>query len=70
MTDETIIQLDNISKSYLNKKVLHEITLHFKRGTFYTLIGKNGVGKSTLMRLIMRSEFPDMEQGRIFNIPP
>lgn len=48
-----MIQINNLNYSYLvTKKVLSNINLEIKEGHIYGLLGKNGVGKSTLLKLI------------------
>lgn len=51
---EDMIQLDSISKSYGDKKVLNGITFKFRPGNIYGLIGRNGAGKTTLLKILMR----------------
>lgn len=46
------IQLNNISFSYKDKKILNNLSFEFKTGNIYYIIGESGVGKSTLARLI------------------
>ncbi len=43
----------NISKSYGDKQVLNSINLAIERGEKVALIGQNGVGKSTLIKILM-----------------
>ena len=43
--------------------VLHDVDLHIKPGEFIGLVGKSGVGKSTLINLIMRMY--DVDEGSI-----
>lgn len=47
-----IIQFHNVSKSYGRKKVIDNVTFGIKAGSFTTLIGCNGAGKSTTLRLM------------------
>lgn len=50
------IRLDNISFSYEpSKPVLNGITLDFKAGKRYVIVGASGSGKSTLLNLLMAS---------------
>ena len=58
------LSLVNISKSFDNKKVLHDISLQIKSGEFVTLLGPSGSGKSTLFSLIGGLLTPDY--GDIF----
>lgn len=47
-----MIRINNISKSFGNKKVLRDISFQVGDGKAYGLIGKNGAGKTTLMTVI------------------
>lgn len=49
---EALIKLNNISKSYNNKKVLTNINLTINKGEKIALLGSNGQGKTTLVELI------------------
>lgn len=49
------ISFDNVSFFYEDKKpVLHDVTVEFKKGEIYALVGPSGVGKTTLMHLLFR----------------
>lgn len=50
---ETILKATNISKVYGKHKALDKVSVEIKRGMIYGLIGENGAGKSTFMRVIM-----------------
>lgn len=47
-----MIQLQNITKSFGENKVLKDITLTINKGEIFGLIGKNGAGKTTLLSII------------------
>ncbi|MCR4829599.1 MAG: ATP-binding cassette domain-containing protein [Bacteroidales bacterium] len=47
-----MIEIQDLSFSYGKKAVLDNITLQFKRGNVYGLLGENGVGKTTMLKLI------------------
>lgn len=49
---ERILELKNISKSYKNKAVLTNVSLSIYQGEIYGLLGKNGIGKTTLLKII------------------
>ena len=59
-----ILALKNLSKSFGRKKVLEGFNLTLKKGQVYGLLGKNGEGKTTLIRMIMGVIPPD--EGEIF----
>ena len=47
-----MITLSNITCRYGDKTVLHQLDTHFDDGDFYAIMGANGCGKTTLLRLI------------------
>jgi len=49
-----VVQLDGISKSFDDNRVLHDVSLRVQRGDRLAVIGPNGIGKSTLLKLLMR----------------
>ena len=72
---ETIIKIENLSKSFGEKVVLDNINLDIKRGEFVTLLGPSGCGKTTLLRMLAGFASPDMgtitmEDKNILDVPP
>lgn len=57
-----ILDLKNISKSYGSLKILENANARIERGDKIALIGANGKGKSTLLRIIAGSEPIDGER--------
>ncbi|UII30409.1 ABC-F family ATP-binding cassette domain-containing protein [Fulvivirga ulvae] len=51
-----VIQLEHVSKSYGKLNILTDTTAHIERGDKIALIGANGKGKSTLLRIIAGTE--------------
>ncbi len=47
------IEIKKITKKYNNNSVLNNITIEFKLGRTYCVLGKNGAGKSTLFNILM-----------------
>lgn len=47
-----MIKLEHVSKEIDNNLVLDDINIIFKRGKTYALVGKNGSGKTMLLRLL------------------
>lgn len=50
-TTDTILEYQDVSKSYGDKVVLEHINLKIPRGRIIGLLGKNGAGKTTLIKL-------------------
>lgn len=59
-----MIQCQNIQKYYGAELVLSDVTFEIKEGETVGLIGRNGSGKTTMMKLLTGSESPD--QGQLF----
>ncbi|HVQ14684.1 MAG TPA: ABC-F family ATP-binding cassette domain-containing protein [Vicinamibacterales bacterium] len=55
----TVLELKHARKGYAGVLVLHDVSLHIERGDRIALVGPNGVGKSTLMRMLSGEEPPD-----------
>ncbi len=47
-----LLTIEHLSKNYGNKKVLKDINLTISKGKIIGLLGKNGTGKTTLIKLI------------------
>jgi ABC-2 type transport system ATP-binding protein len=58
-----IISFKNISKSYLLRTVLENISFDIDRGGFHVLLGENGAGKSTILKIIMGLEKFERGEG-------
>lgn len=65
-----IIKLKNIYKNYDKKKVLEDINFELPEGKFTTLIGCNGAGKSTVLRLIAGVEEASRGELKLFDKNP
>ncbi len=63
-----ITELDNISKSYGDLDILKNSTTKIERGDKIALIGANGKGKSTLLRIIAGTEPVEGERKDGFNV--
>jgi ATP-binding cassette subfamily F protein 3 len=55
----TVLELKNARKAYGDLVVFDRVNLHIERGDRIALVGPNGVGKSTMMRLLSGEEAPD-----------
>lgn len=47
-----LLECKNLSKSFDNKKILKDVNIIIPRGKIVGLLGKNGQGKTTLLKLI------------------
>ena len=54
-----ILELHNVNKSYGDLKILEKFNYKFKRNEKVGIVGRNGVGKSTLLDLMLQVEKPD-----------
>jgi ATP-binding cassette subfamily F protein 3 len=55
----TVLELKHARKSYGDLVVFSRLDVHIERGDRIALVGPNGVGKSTLMRMLSGEEAPD-----------
>ena len=56
--------LQQVEKFYGDQTVLKDANLEVRGGSRIALIGRNGSGKSTMLRLLMRQESPD--SGKVY----
>ncbi|MBT3278026.1 MAG: energy-dependent translational throttle protein EttA [Phycisphaerales bacterium] len=52
MAPQFIFSLENVSKSYGDNTILHDLSLSFFYGAKIGIVGENGCGKSTLMKIM------------------
>lgn len=65
-----MVELRQVSKSYKDKTVLINLSLSVKRGQIFGLTGKNGSGKTSLLKIICGLEKADSGDVRIINHNP
>jgi branched-chain amino acid transport system ATP-binding protein len=58
-----ILKLENISKSFGERKLFHNLTMELEAGKVYTLMGANGSGKTTLFNII--TGFVKADAGKV-----
>jgi ATP-binding cassette subfamily F protein uup len=54
-----VIEATGISKAYGDKVILRDFSLRVQRGDRIALVGPNGVGKTTLLNMLLGTEAPD-----------
>ncbi len=52
MSQEVLLQMTGITKTFPGVKALDDVSFTLKRGTVHALMGENGAGKSTLMKCL------------------
>ncbi|MBN1795906.1 MAG: ABC transporter ATP-binding protein [Sedimentisphaerales bacterium] len=52
------VQIDNLTKFYEGRCVLEDINLKVPEGCIYGLLGRNGSGKTTIIRILLGLDFP------------
>lgn len=75
LSDEKIIELIGINKSFDGTPVLNDINLYIRKNEFITFLGPSGCGKTTTLRIISGFEKPDsgkvmFKDKDISEIPP
>jgi branched-chain amino acid transport system ATP-binding protein len=53
MNDSRLLEMSGLTTGYGKKTVVRDIDLHISEGDIVTLLGSNGVGKSTIVRTII-----------------
>ncbi|MGQ9724686.1 MAG: metal ABC transporter ATP-binding protein [Tepidimonas sp.] len=61
---------DRVDFSYGQRPVLGNVSLRVEQGEFVALVGPNGGGKSTLLKLALGLIEPDRGQIRVFGVTP
>ena len=65
-----MIQIDNITKSFGDLKVLHGVSLSIACSEIVTLVGASGAGKSTLLQIVGTLMSADSGDVRINGVSP
>lgn len=62
---ENVIMVDNVSKHFGSKRAVDQISMTVQKGEIYGLIGRNGAGKTTFMRLLLGMMTPTSGSVRL-----
>ena len=68
--DTPLIEIQGLSFSYDGSPVFENVSLSIPRGDFVCLVGPNGGGKTTLLKLLLGLLAPTRGMVRIFGHPP
>ena len=63
LSSQTILKIENISKSFGETKVIEDLSFEIAAGEFITILGSSGCGKTTLLRMI--SGLEEADSGKI-----
>jgi len=63
---EYIIETKNLTKSYGTSTVVDNINIHVPKGEIYGLLGRNGAGKTTIMRMLLGLATPTNGEIKLF----
>lgn len=58
-----ILEVKNVSKSFENKKIINDVSFTIEAGKIVGLLGKNGSGKTTILKMI--NDLLTIDQGEI-----
>lgn len=61
-----LLETNELSKKYKKQFAVDHVSLHVKRGAIYGLVGKNGAGKTTIMRMISGLATPTSGEIALF----
>ena len=65
---KNIIEVENVSFGYNEELVLEKVNLNIHKGDYLGVIGPNGGGKSTLLKLILGLLTPSQGTIKLFGI--
>jgi ATPase subunit of ABC transporter with duplicated ATPase domains len=66
-----MIEVRDLSHGFLRKSLFHDVSLRFMKNERYGIVGANGSGKSTFLRILAQEIEPDtgevdIERGALF----
>lgn len=65
-----VLEAVNVTKQYKDKKVLNGINISINKGEVYALLGRNGAGKSTFIKLILGLIYADNGNINVYGKKP
>lgn len=63
---EYLLQTNGLTKQYGRKNAVDHVNLHVRQGAIYGLIGRNGAGKTTILRMIAGLASPTAGEIALF----
>jgi ABC-2 type transport system ATP-binding protein len=65
---KSVISLQNISKSFGKNRALIDVSLDIPQGVVFALLGENGAGKTTMIRILTGSLKPDFGTASVMGL--
>jgi ABC-2 type transport system ATP-binding protein len=70
VANETAIEIEDLCFGYTRERLFSGLDLSLSGGNIYGLLGKNGAGKTSLLKLICGLRFPDSGACRVLGLEP
>jgi ABC-2 type transport system ATP-binding protein len=70
MLNKTILEFNNVCKSYSQKEVLKNITFNVVKNEIIALLGVNGAGKTTMINMMLAEQSPTSGSIELFGLNP
>ena len=67
MQSDLIFSLRDVDVRFGKKEIFNNLNLNIHRNDLIALVGKNGVGKTTLMKIIMGNQ--ELDNGELWSYP-
>ena len=64
MSDDLVVDVSNLNKSFSGKPAVIDVSLQVKRGEIFGFLGPNGSGKTTTIRMLCGLMTPDSGKGQ------
>ena len=68
--DSFVIETANVSRSFANSIAVQDLSLRVGRGSIYGLLGRNGAGKTTILKMLVGLIWPDKGDIRVNGVEP
>ena len=65
VSGESLVAVTDVTKRYVRRVAVHKLSLRLQAGEIFGLVGSNGSGKTTMLRMLAGILRPDQGQGQI-----
>jgi len=66
--ESPVIAIDHLTKYYGKREIVSDLSLQVPRGSIYGFLGRNGMGKTTTIRIFLGLEDPTRGAARVFGL--